>query len=41
VDTSGVVVGIDITAADASQGIGFAVPIAAARAVILQAQSAP
>ncbi len=41
VDVSGAVVGIDITSADASQGIGFAVPIAAARAVILQAQSAP
>jgi S1-C subfamily serine protease len=41
VDVSGAVVGIDITSAEASQGIGFAVPIAAARAVILQAQSAP
>lgn len=41
VDVSGGIVGIDITSADASQGIGFAVPIAATRAVILQAQSAP
>lgn len=41
VDVSGIVLGIDITSADASQGIGFAVPIAAARAVILRAQSAP
>jgi serine protease Do len=41
VDVTGAVVGIDITSADASQGIGFAVPIAAVRAVILQAQSAP
>jgi serine protease Do len=41
VDASGAVVGINITAADASQGIGFALPIAAARDVIRQAQSAP
>jgi S1-C subfamily serine protease len=41
VDAAGTVVGIDITSADASQGIGFAVPIADARAVILKAQSAP
>jgi S1-C subfamily serine protease len=39
VDVSGAIIGIDITSADASQGIGFAVPIAAARAVILEAQS--